>query len=98
MDLADAHLAALKFLENNKPQISSFNIGTGKGTSVLEIIERFNKINSIHLPYKFQERRRGDSASVVANNKLALELLDWKPTRNINDICFDAFKWSNYSF
>ncbi len=98
MDLADAHLAALKYLENNKPQISSFNIGTGKGTSVLEIIERFNKINSIQLPYKFQERRRGDSASVVANNKLALELLDWKPTRNMNDICFDAFKWSNYSF
>ena len=96
MDLADAHIAAIDFLNNNIPQIISINIGTGRGSSVLEIIERFNKINSINIPYKFEKRRKGDSACVVADNKLALELLNWKPKRDINDICIDSIKWSNY--
>ncbi len=97
MDLADAHIAALEFLNKASPQAKAINIGTGKGTSVLEIIKRFNKINSVNLPFKFVNRRKGDSAIVIADNKLALELLNWVPKRNIDDICLDSFKWSKYS-
>lgn len=97
MDLADAHLAALHYLNENPPQIISFNIGTGKGTSVLEVIEKFVKVNLVSLPYKFQSRREGDSAWVVADNKFALERLDWSPRRSIEDMCADSFRWSKYA-
>ena len=95
MDLADAHLAALEFLKNNDPQIIAFNIGTGIGTSVKEIIEKFKLINNLSIPYKFKERRKGDHASVIADNSLSLKYLKWKPERNINDICADLWKFSN---
>ena len=95
MDLADAHIAALEFLNNNDPQIIPLNIGTGIGTSVKEIIEKFQYINNVLIPYKFKKRRKGDHASVVADNSLSLKLLNWKPQRNINDICVDLWKFSN---
>ena len=96
MDLADAHLASLEYLNKNPPQIIPFNIGTGKGTSVLEIIEKFVKVNIVSLPYKFEARRKGDSAWLVADNKFALERLDWYPKRRIEDMCADSFRWSKY--
>ena len=96
MDLADAHIAALDFLNINPPQLISFNIGTGKGTSVLEVIEKFSKVNMISLPYKFESRREGDSARLVADNKFALEILDWRPKRSIEDMCADSYRWSKF--
>ncbi len=93
MDLADAHVAAIQFLEDNKPQITSLNIGTGKGTSVLEIVNKFIEVNTIKIPYKFKERRKGDAAYVVADNSLALKLLNWAPKRDINDMCIDTWRW-----
>ena len=98
MDLADAHLAALEYLDKNPPQIISFNIGTGKGTSILEIIEKFVKVNLVSIPYKFEGRRKGDCAWLVANNKFALERLDWHPKRSIENMCADSYKWSKYLF
>ena len=95
MDLADAHLNALDFLQNNNPQIISLNIGTGNGTTVLEIVEKFMEVNNILVPYKFKGRRKGDASSVVADNSLAIETLKWKPKRNIVDMCFDSWKWIN---
>ena len=92
MDLAEAHIAALKFLIDNKPQNIALNIGTGKGTSVMEIIKTFQKVNGIYLPYQFVERRIGDQPFLVADNKLALSLLDWLPSRNIIDMCIDSVK------
>ena len=97
MDLAEAHVAALKFLKNNKPQNISINIGTGKGTSVLEIIETFQKVNGIDFIYDFVERRIGDQPFLVADNKLALDLLDWLPRRNIEDMCTDSVKKSIFN-
>ena len=93
MDLSDAHLAALKFLHENKSQYLSVNIGTGKGLSVLDIIETYSKINNISIPYQFVERRKGDAPYVVADNKLALKLLDWKPIRDIDQICIDSYRY-----
>ena len=95
MDLADAHISALDLLINNNSQIISLNIGTGNGTSVLEIVKKFMEVNNILVPYKFKGRRKGDASFVVADNSLALKILKWKPKRNISDMCFDSWKWTN---
>ena len=77
----------------SKSQITNLNIGTGKGTSVLELINIFKEVNNIEVPYSFTSKREGDQKSVVADNKTALSTLNWKPTRNIEDMCRDGWKW-----
>ncbi len=94
MDLAEAHFAALKFLKENKSQFVSVNIGTGKGLSVLEIINNYSKLNNISIPYEFAERRKGDAPYVVADNSLALEILSWKPVKSLEDICIDSYRFT----
>ena len=93
MDLADAHISALKFILKSSPIFMNLNIGTGYGKSVLEVVETFKKVNHIDLKYKFDSRRKGDAPYVVADNSLALSKLDWKPTRNLDDMCRDAWRW-----
>ena len=93
MDLADAHCYALDYLLENKPQILSLNIGTGIGTSVLELVNKFMKVNKCVIPYKFCDRRLGDLPFVVANNKKASAILTWVPKRNLEDMCHDGWKW-----
>ena len=90
MDLAEAHIATLDYLKNNDPQYFSLNIGTGKGISVIEVIKAFQQINGVSLKYDFVERRLGDQAFLVADNKLALKLLSWSPKRNLFDMCNDS--------
>ena len=90
IDLADAHIATLNFLQKNKEQYKCINVGTGIGTSVLEVIETFLKVNECKFNYQFEGRRLGDEPFVVADNKIALELLDWKPKKNLNDMCVDS--------
>ena len=93
MDLAKGHTAALQFLQEGKSQNISFNLGTGLGTSVLQLINTFEKVNRVKIPYSFSTRREGDLASVIADNNKALSLLNWKPKRNIEDMCRDGWKW-----
>ena len=93
MDLAEGHLSALNFLLNEKPQIITLNLGTGRGTSVLELIKIFEKVNNIKIPFSYEQRRRGDIAFVVADNSLAKKTLNWMPERDIEDICKDGWKW-----
>lgn len=93
MDLAEAHFSALQFLKNNPTQFKSINIGTGKGYTVLEIVEKYSKLNNVDIPYKFIDRRSGDASSVIADNTLALELLNWKPQKNIEDCCVDSYRF-----
>ncbi len=93
MDLADGHIAACEYLSSNKSQISSFNIGTGKGYSVLELIETFQSVNNIKVPYSFAGRRKGDQEYVVADNNKIVSTLNWSPKRNIKDMCRDGWKW-----
>ena len=93
VDLANAHLAALEYLMKSKSQIINLNIGTGKGTSVLELINVFKEVNKIEVPYSFTSKRKGDQKYVVADNKKALSTLNWKPSRNIEDMCRDGWKW-----
>ena len=93
MDLAEGHLSALNHLINEKPQILNLNLGTGLGTSVLELINTFQKVNNINIPYKFKDRRNGDQAILVADNSLAKSVLNWKPEKNIEDMCRDGWNW-----
>jgi len=93
MDLAEGHLLALNYLIKEKPQNLIVNLGSGKGTSVLELIKVFEKVNNVKIPYSFVDRRPGDNAFVVANNSLASSILNFQPTRNIEDICRDGWNW-----
>ncbi len=93
MDLAEAHISSLEFLSNNESKFLNLNIGTGKGTSVLELVNAFKKINKVDIPCEFVKRRLGDVSEVVADNSLALKILDWKPTRNLEDMCKDGWNW-----
>jgi len=90
MDLAEAHIAALDYLKNNNPQYVSLNIGTGQGTSVIEVIKAFLEIEGVSFKYDFLERRIGDQAFLVADNKFALKILNWAPKRNLFDMCNDS--------
>ncbi len=95
MDLAEGHVSAVEFL-NKKIIKSSFlviNLGTGKGTSVLELINIFQKVNKININYKFAERRKGDKAIIFADIRKALELLNWQPKRSIEEMCHDGWEW-----
>ena len=93
MDLAEGHISALNYLKKGKPQILTVNLGTGRGTSVLELIRIFEKVNKVKIPFSFADRREGDQANVVADNCLAKSILNWSPKRDIKDICRDGWNW-----
>ena len=93
MDLAEAHLLVFEFLKNNEYQYLEMNIGTGKGTSVLELINIFQESNKVEIPYIFAERRKGDAAMVFADTLLSRKLLGWQPQRSIEEMCIDGWKW-----
>ena len=98
MDLADAHTKALIFLLKNDPQYTVLNIGTGIGTTVLELVETFKKVNQISISYEFSDRRFGDVPYLVANNSKAVKQLGWLPQRNIIDMCKDGWRWQNQNW
>tara|TARA_B100000886_G_scaffold294648_1_gene221189 strand:- start:6934 stop:7986 length:1053 start_codon:yes stop_codon:yes gene_type:complete len=93
MDLAEGHLSALNHLETKSPKILSLNLGTGKGTSVLELINIFEKVNNVDIPFSIGSRRIGDNENVVADNSLACDLLDWRPSRSLEEMCRDGWVW-----
>ena len=93
MDLAEGHIKTLEFLMKNENEIINLNLGTGIGTSVLELIETFKLVNKVNIPYEFVPRRKGDIAEVIADNTYAKKLLNWAPKKNINDMCKDGFNW-----
>ena len=93
MDLAEGHVSALNYLLKGKPQILTLNLGTGKGTSVLELIKIFEKVNKVFIPVNFVERRSGDNAFVVADNNKAKMILNWSPKRDVQQICIDGWNW-----
>lgn len=92
MDLAQAHLAAMNKLEEN-PGLIRHNIGTGKGYSVLEMVQGFERATGKGIPYKVAERRPGDAPAVYADPSLATVELGWKARLGLDDICRDAWNW-----
>jgi UDP-glucose 4-epimerase len=70
-----------------------FNIGTGKGTSVLEAVKKFEDVSGLNLNYKFVERRSGDVEKVYADTSYANKTFGWKSKRNLDDMMLSAWKW-----
>ena len=94
VDLANAHICALNYLEKNKGvENDVFNIGTGTGTSIFEIIESFEKVTSLKVNYKIGARRDGDVASVYTDNRKAKEVLGWKSKFTLEDALLSAWNW-----
>lgn len=93
VDLAKAHVAALQRLENGASGYHVYNIGTGKPTSVLELIETFQKVNHVSVPYVLGDRRPGDPAAYYASAAKAETELNWKATKTITDAVRDAWQW-----
>ncbi|MFD0993473.1 UDP-glucose 4-epimerase GalE [Tenacibaculum geojense] len=95
VDLANAHIVALERLFNkkNKANFELFNIGTGKGSTVLEVIEAFEKATGKTLNYKITERRSGDIQEIYADPTLANNELKWKPEKSLEQALFDAWQW-----
>ena len=93
MELADAHIAAIDYLFANEPKVLNLNIGTGIGTSVLKLVETFIKVNQCKVPFVFSNPRIGDVPYLVADNSLAIEILNWSPIRNIDEMCKDGWRW-----
>ena len=95
MDLADAHV---KSIENMELKSDSFilNIGTGKGSSVLETVKAFEKVNGIKLNYTIGEKRSGDIEQIYAETSLSEKTLNWKTKHSLEDAMRDAWKWQQY--
>ena len=95
VDLAKAHIAALKRLLNkdNKKSFEYFNVGTGKGSSVLEVIKTFEKVNNLKLNYKIVDRRPGDVMASYADTTTANRELNWKTEKSLEEALASAWKW-----
>ena len=91
-DLISGHIAALKKLET-KPGCIIHNLGTGNGTSVLEMVRRFEAVNGVSVPYRIVARRPGDVASCYADPSKAFEELGWKAVKNLDDMVRDSWMW-----
>tara|TARA_Y100000589_G_scaffold332255_2_gene390846 strand:+ start:961 stop:2004 length:1044 start_codon:yes stop_codon:yes gene_type:complete len=95
MDLAEGHISALEYLFNKDSEFININLGTGNGFSVLELIETFSQVNDLLIPYEYVSRREGDVKSLIADNTLALKILNWSPKRNLKDMCKDGWNHHN---
>lgn len=95
VDLAKAHICAMqRLLEGrNKTKMEYFNVGTGTGSSVLDVINVFQEVNDIALKYKIVDRREGDITSAYANTKLANEELGWKAEFGLEEALRSAWQW-----
>lgn len=91
-DVALGHIAALEKLSHN-PGLVKYNLGTGKGSSVMEMIAAFSAASGKELPYRFAERREGDLYAFYADPSLAQKELGWKATRSIEKMCEDAWRF-----
>ena len=92
VDVAKAHVLALKYLFSQKFCYDVINIGTSKGTSVLEMIECYNKVTKRQIPFDVVGRRSGDCASMFASNEKAKKLLNWKAQYSVEDALLGMFK------
>ena len=96
-DLSDAHLDALNWIhdlqKDTTTNVSTFNIGTGLGYSVLDIIKAYEKINNLEIPYRITSRRKGDIASSYADPTKANSVLGWKASRTLEDMCYSAWNF-----
>ena len=92
VDLAKGHVAALEYI---KPGFTAINLGSGKGTSVLQLVRAFEKACGKTIPYEIVARRPGDLAESYANTDAARRLLHWQTEKTIDDMCVDTWRWQS---
>ena len=95
VDLAKGHLAALKYADSHKG-CEVFNLGTGHGYSVLDLVKTFEKVNGVEIPYVITDRRPGDIALCYADTAKAEKVLGWKAEKGIEDMCRDSWNWQQH--
>jgi len=97
VDLAKGHVAALHYINNKTSSIGfdAINLGTGNGTSVLELVNAFESNTQQEVPYQLSDRRAGDTASCYASADKAYRLLNWKAEYDINAMCRDTWNWQS---
>ncbi|QPK64894.1 UDP-glucose 4-epimerase GalE [Methylomonas sp. LL1] len=98
VDLARGHIKALQYLmkqSNDAPICDAFNLGTGNGYSVLDMINTFSHVTGQPVPYQITPRRSGDVAACYADPTLALEKLDWKAEKDLQQMMVDVWRWQN---
>jgi UDP-glucose 4-epimerase len=91
-DLVAGHVAALKHLLDDGASVT-LNLGTGMGTSVRQLVETFERVNGVAVPYEFVARRQGDVAQCFADPSRARQLLGWQARHDLADMCRDAWRW-----
>jgi UDP-glucose 4-epimerase len=96
MDLAEGHLSALSWLKNNTGT-HAFNLGTGAGSSVFEMVRAFEAVSGVNIPYRISPRRLGDLPIVYADPSKAQRELGWKANRGIKSMCQDAWNWQKFN-
>jgi UDP-glucose 4-epimerase len=94
MDLSNGHMKALEKLTEN-PGVVTYNLGTGRGYSVLEMVKAFENASGKEVPYKVVGRRPGDIASCFADPAKAEKELSWKAVRDIDEMCVDTWRWQS---
>ena len=94
VDLALGHLKALDKLRSD-PGVVTYNLGTGRGYSVLEVVRAFEEASGRDIPYEITDRRPGDIAETYADPSKAEKELNWKTERDIHDMCRDAWNWQS---
>ncbi len=94
VDLAKGHVKALQALEE-KPQVLTVNLGTGKGYSVLDMVKAFERASGKSVPYQIVDRRLGDIATCYADPAYAVEALDWKAKHGLDEMCEDTWRWQS---
>ena len=92
VDLAKGHVAAVKYTAEHTGA-EAFNLGTGTGYSVLDMVHAFREVNQVALPYQIVERRPGDIATCYADPAKSEKLLGWKAEKNLFDMCRDSWNW-----
>jgi UDP-glucose 4-epimerase len=94
VDLAEGHVAAIEKLTEG---VHIYNLGTGQGTSVFQLVQAFEEVNNIEIPYEIVDRRPGDIATVFADVGRAEQELGWKARRSVREMCFDSWRFErNY--
>jgi UDP-glucose 4-epimerase len=94
-DLAAGHIAALTRLDAVDDAVSTWNLGTGHGTSVLELVAAFSRACGHDLPYEIGPRRAGDQARSWADPAKANAELNWRTVKTIDDVCVDTWRWQS---
>ena len=97
VDLAKAHIAALKKMLNTDNGTYIYNLGSNKGVSVQELIDTFERVNNVKLNYEYGEKRKGDLAELYADATKAYEELNWKTEKTIEDMCRDSWNFAKKS-